>query len=91
MMNFTNLDGVIGHVVVDYIGQVVALGKEAKNNAVFVQELLLGGNLAASKSLLEELLHLRVPLWWNLDQRFGKLVLWALLSGGKVHALVLNN
>ena len=44
----TDFEGVVSQVVVDGVWEFVAGGKEAENLAVFVQELLLGLNLAAT-------------------------------------------
>lgn len=44
----TDFEGVVSQVVVDGVWEVVTGGMEAENLAVFVQELLLGLNLAAT-------------------------------------------
>ena len=44
----TDFEGVVSQVVVDGIWEVLAGGKEAENLTIFVQELLLGLNLAAT-------------------------------------------
>ena len=44
----TDFEGVISQVVVDGVWEVLACGKEAENLTIFVQELLLGLNLAAT-------------------------------------------
>lgn len=44
----TDFEGVISQVVVDGVWEVLAGGKEAENLTIFVQELLLGLNLAAT-------------------------------------------
>ena len=67
VVDFTDLDSVIGQVVVDDEWEVVTAGEESENATVVVQELLLGGNFAATEGFLEELLHLRVSLGCNLD------------------------
>jgi hypothetical protein len=48
-MNFTNFDSVISEEVVHNERKVFASGKEAQNLAIFVEELLLAINLAATK------------------------------------------
>lgn len=83
VVNLTDLDSVVGKVVVDNVWEVIASGEEAEDFPVVVEELLLGGNFATTEGLLEELLHLWVSLRGNLDQRRGEVVDWALLSGGK--------
>jgi hypothetical protein len=59
-VNFTNLNCVIGEVVVDHEGQVFRCDEEAKDFAIVVKELFLVGNLATTKSLFHVLLHLVV-------------------------------
>ena len=44
----TDFEGVVSQVVVDGVWEVLAGGKEAENLTIFVQELLLGLNLAAT-------------------------------------------
>ena len=90
VVNLTDLDSVVGKVVVDNVWEVVATGEEAEDFPVVVEELLLGGNFATTEGLLEELLHLWVSLRGNLDQRRGEVVDWALLSGGKLGTLALH-
>ena len=58
MMNFTDLNGVIGQVVMDDERKAVTLCKEAEDLSVVVQELLLGSNFSATEGLFEELFHL---------------------------------
>ena len=74
----------------DNVWEVLATGEEAEDTSVVVEELLLGGDLATTEGLLEELLHLWVSLRGNLDQRLGEVVDWALLSWGKLGALALH-
>lgn len=68
---FTNFDGVVSQVVVDNERQVFAAGIETENLAIMIEELFLGCNLATSKRLLEEFLHLTVTLG---DDRFLRLL-----------------
>ena len=91
VVHLTDLNGVIGQVVVYYEWKVAALCKEAKYTAVVIQELLLGSNFATTKSFLKELFHLRVSLWWNLNLRVCEVVDWALLCWCKLTSGVLNN
>lgn len=67
VVDFTDFDSIVGQVVMYHEWEVVALCEEAKYAAIVIQELLLGSNFATTKGLLEELLHLRVSLWWNLN------------------------
>jgi len=87
VVHLTDLDSVIGQVVVDDVWEVVGAGEEPENTSIVIEELLLGGNFAATEGLLEELLHLWVSLGWNLDQGLGEVIDWALLSCGKLDAL----
>ena len=68
VMNLTDLNGVIGQIVVYYEWKIVTTGKEAKHMAIVIQELLLRSNFASTKSLLKELFHLRVSLWWYFNE-----------------------
>jgi len=65
VVNFSDLNGVVSEVVVNNEGEVFALGEEAEDLAIVVEELLLGSNLAATEGLLEELLHLVIALGGN--------------------------
>ena len=89
MVDLADLNSVVGKIVVDNVWEVLAAGEEAEDTSIVVEELLLGGNFAATEGLLEELLHLWVSLGWDLDQGLGEVVDWALLSWGKVSALAL--
>lgn len=90
MVDLTDFDGVIGQVVVDNKWKAIVLSEETEHLTVHVQELLLRGNLAATKALLEELLHLRVSLRRHLDLGLGKAVHWALLRWGEWASLALK-
>lgn len=87
VMNLADLDCVVCQVVVDNEWEVLAVREETENAAIVVEELLLGGNLAATKGFLEELLHLWVSLWWDLDQGSCEVVDWTLLCWSEVNAL----
>jgi hypothetical protein len=85
----TDLEGIISQVVVDDVGEVVTAGEETKNLAIVIEELLLGGNFAATEGLLHEMSHLGV-----LDQGLGLLadlevVNWGWSSSGKGSSLFL--
>ena len=60
VMALTDLERVVGQVVVHHVWQVVAGGEEAENAAIVVQELFLGVNFAATEALLHEVAHLGV-------------------------------
>ena len=75
MVDLTDLEGIISKVVVDDVLEVIALAEEAEHLTVVVKELLLGLDLASAEGLLEELLHLSVLLWWDLDLGDGEVVL----------------
>ena len=63
VVHLTDLDGVVGKVVVDDVRETItAVAEEAEDLAVLVKELLLGGNLAATEGLLLVLTHLGVLL-----------------------------
>ena len=85
----TDLESIIGQVVVDDVGEVVTAGEETENLAIVIEELLLGGNFAATEGLLHEVSHLGV-----LDQGLGLLadlevVNWGWSSSGKGSSLFL--
>ena len=90
VVDLTDFDGVIGQVVVDNKWKAIVLSEETQHLTVHVQELLLRGNLAATKALLKELLHLRVSLGRHLDLGLGKAVDWALLRWGERASLALK-
>lgn len=90
VVDLTDFDGVIGQVVVDNKWKAIVLSEETQHLTVHVQELLLRGNLAATKALLKELLHLRVSLGRHLDLGLGKAVHWALLRWGERASLALK-
>jgi len=75
-MALTDLESVIGQVVVHDVGQVVAACEETQDAAIIVQELLLGLNLATTETLLHEVSHLGV-----VDSRLGDLRLLEVVSG----------
>lgn len=60
MMYFSNLNCVIGKVVVNYVWQVFGLAEESEYFSVIVQELLLRWHFATSKGFLHELFHVIV-------------------------------
>ena len=80
MVDLTDLYGIISQVVVDHIWKIIANSEETEHLAVMIQELLLGCNLTTSKGFLEELLHLSVLLWCNLDLGLSEVVVWASLA-----------
>ena len=61
-MALTDLDGVIGQVVVDNVGDVLGFGEEAEDLAIVVEELLLASHLATTETLLHEVTHFRVTV-----------------------------
>lgn len=82
VVNLTDLDSVVSQEIVHNVGKVLALAEEAKNLAVFVQELFLAGNLATTESLLHILLHLVVTRASVGDLGGAELVHGHFLSGG---------
>ena len=80
MVDLADLYGIVSQVVVDHIWKIIANSEETEHLAVMIQELLLGCNLTTSKGFLEELLHLSVLLWCNLDLRLSEVVVWASLA-----------
>jgi len=90
VMHLADLDGVVSQEVVDNERQVVALAEEAKNLAVLVQELLLAGNFATTKSLFHVLLHLIVSRSGVGDLGGAELVHRHFLRGGLGLAEILN-
>ena len=81
MVDLADLYGIVSQVVVDHIWEIIANSEETEHLAVMIQELLLGCNLTTSKGFLEELLHLSVLLWCNLDLGLSEVVVWASLAG----------
>ncbi len=61
----TDLNGVIGEVVVHSVGLVRCTGEESEHAAIIVEELLLGLHSATTELLLHEVFHLRVALLGN--------------------------
>ena len=90
VVDLTDLNGIVSQVVMDNKRKTIIFGEETQNLSVFIQKLLLRGNLAATKALFKELLHLRVSLWRYFDQGRCKVVNWALLRWGKWASLVLK-
>ena len=82
MVNFADFDGVVSKVVVHDEGQILAARVEAQDLAVIVQELLLGRDLSASKTLFEEFLHFSVSLGRNFFLRCFKVVMWGFTGWG---------
>ena len=82
----TNLKSVISQVIVDSVGEIITLGEEAEHLAVFVQELLLGLNFAATEALLHEVTHFWVINFGLRDLRLGKVV-----EGGRSGGRQLNS
>jgi hypothetical protein len=60
MMHFSNLNCVIGKVVVNYVWQVFGLAEESEYFSVIIQELFLRWHFATSEGFLHELLHVIV-------------------------------
>ena len=82
VVHLTDLDGVIGKVVVDDVGQAIAaVAEEAEDLAVLVEELLLGGNLATTERLFLVLTHLGVLLQGLRLLRLLEVVLRSGLGG----------
>jgi hypothetical protein len=88
VVNLTDLNGIVSQVVVDNVGEVVVLAEEAEDLSVVVKELLLGGDLTATESLLKELLKVTVSLGGGLDLGLGEVVLGRALARGKVDSEV---
>ena len=82
----TDLESVISQVVVDSVGEIVTSGEVTEHLAVFVQELLLGHNFAATKLLLHEVTHLWVINLGLWDLRLGEVV-----HGGRLGRRQLNS
>ena len=85
----TNLKSVVSQVVVDSVGEIITLGEEAEHLAVFVQELLLGLNFAATEALLHEVTHLWVINFGLRDLRLGKVVEGGRSSGRQLNSSLL--
>lgn len=90
VVDLTDFNSVISQVVMDNKWKTIVFGEETQNLSVFIQKLLLRGNLPATKALFKELLHLRVSLWRHFDLGSCKAVHWALLRWGKWASLVLK-
>ena len=82
----TDLESVISQVVVDSVGEIVTSGEVTEHLAVFVQELLLRHNFAATKLLLHEVTHLWVINLGPWDLRLGEVV-----HGGRAGRRQLNS
>lgn len=75
LVALTNLEGVVTEIVVHDEGEILTLGEEAQDLTVVVQELLLAGDFATTKFLLEELEEFRVLLL-----RLGLLALFEIVT-----------
>ena len=82
----TNLKSVISQVVVDSVGEIITLGEEAEHLAVFVEELLLGLNFAATEALLHEVTH-----FWVINLGYRDLRLSKVVEGGRSSGRQLNS
>jgi len=80
-VDLPDLDGVISQEVVPDVLQVLAQHEESQHFSVVVEELLLGGNLATAKLLLQELEHLLVLLAGHWLLGLGKCIVWHLQGG----------
>jgi hypothetical protein len=80
VMDLTNFNGVVSEVVLENKGEILRLTEESEDFAVVIEELLLAGNLATTKSLLHVLLHLVVTWAGNLDLRLGESIAGHLLA-----------
>lgn len=89
-VGLSDLDGVIGQVVVEDVWQVLADSEESEHLSVFVQELLLGGNFAATEALFKVLQKLNVSLWSNWNATVSKRVLWTVLCIWELSSLFLE-
>lgn len=69
MMHLSDLHSVVCQIVMNNEGQVLKSCEEAEHFAVIVKELFLRDNSTASKSLLQELLHLGILLGGDLHLR----------------------
>ena len=85
----TNLKSVISQVVVDSVGEIITRGEEAEHLAVFVQELLLGLNFAATHLLLHVVTHFWVINFGYRDLRLGKVVEGGRSSGRQLNSSLL--
>ena len=85
----TNLKSVISQVVVDSVGEIITLGEEAEHLAVFVKELLLRLNFAATEALLHEVTHFWVINLGYRDLRLGKVVEGGRSSGRQLNSSLL--
>ena len=88
-MVLTDLESVIGQIVVHGVGQVVASAEEAEDVPVEVEELLLRVDLATTELLLHKVLHLWVVLarHWLLGNL--EVILGLSLGGRKLTSLFL--
>ena len=85
----TNLKSVISQVVVDSVGEIITRGEEAEHLAVFVQELLLGLNFAATHLLLHVVTHFWVINFGYRDLRLSKVVEGGRSSGRQLNSSLL--
>ena len=85
----TDLESVIGQIVVHGVGQVVASAEETEDVSVEVEELLLRVDLATTELLLHKVLHLWVVLarHWLLGDL--EVILGLGLGGRKLTSLFL--
>ena len=79
-MHLSDLNGIVSKEVVPHELQVLASREESEHLAVEIEELLLGGNSAATKLLLKILEELGVLLGRHGLQRLGEAVLGARLG-----------
>ncbi len=84
-----DLESVISQVVVHGVRQVVTSAEESQDLSIEVKELLLGVDLAATKRLLHEVLHLRVVLAGHCLLRSLKVVLGLGLGRWQLDSLFL--
>jgi len=69
VVNFTNLNSVIGQEVVHDKRQVIARAEEAKDLAILIKELFLAGDLTTTKGFFHVFLHLVVT--WTCLRNLG--------------------
>ena len=89
-VRLSDLNGVIGQVVVENVRKVFADGEESQHLSILVQELLLGGNLSTTEALLKVLQKLNVSLWRNWNTTLSEFILWAVLCGWLLSSLFLS-
>lgn len=79
-MGLSNLNCVVGQVVMNDVWKLFADCEETKNLLVVIQELFLGSDFATSEALFEVLKKFNISLWRNRNTRFCEGVSWFLLS-----------